>query len=59
MYLRKLDHKFELQQRKVLLFVNNCSAHEHVTNVKAIQLEFLPPNEMSILQPMDQSLIRN
>ncbi|XP_049519501.1 tigger transposable element-derived protein 4-like [Dermacentor silvarum] len=57
-YIRKLDRKYELQNRKVLMFVYNCGAHGHITSLKAIDLEFLPPNT-SVLQPMDQGVIKN
>lgn len=59
-WMRKLDKKFTQQNRKVLFFVDNCSAHDK--NIKAklqsIQLEFFPPNLTPILQPMDRGIIR-
>lgn len=58
-YVRKLDRKFARQSRKVIFFVDNCGAHGSVPNLEAIRLEFLPPNTTSVLQPMDQGVIRN
>ncbi|XP_049267704.1 tigger transposable element-derived protein 4-like [Rhipicephalus sanguineus] len=58
-YVRKLDRKLELQKRKVLLFVDNCTAHAPISSLKAIELEYLPPNTTSVLQPMDQGIIKN
>lgn len=58
-YIRKLDRKFARQNRKVIFFVDNCGAHGSVPNLEAIRLEFLPPNTTSVLQPMDQGMIRN
>ncbi|XP_049271361.1 tigger transposable element-derived protein 4-like [Rhipicephalus sanguineus] len=58
-YVRRLDRKFARQHRKVILFVDNCGAHGSVPNLEAIRLEFLPPNTSSVLQPMDQGVIRN
>lgn len=58
-YIRRLDRKFELEQRKVLLFVDNCAAHGHIDKLNAIEMEFLPPNTTSVLQPMDQGVIQN
>lgn len=58
-YIRKLDRKFARQNRKVIFFVDNCGAHGSVPNLEAIRLEFLPPNTTSVLQPMDQGVIRN
>ncbi|XP_037505778.1 tigger transposable element-derived protein 4-like [Rhipicephalus sanguineus] len=58
-YVRKLDRRFEQQNRRVLLFVDNCAVHGHIKDLKAVQIEFLPPNTTAILQPMDQGVIRN
>ena len=44
---------------KILLLVDNCTAHSHVSTLKNIQLEFLPPNTISLIQPMDQGIIKN
>ena len=45
--------------RKILLLVYNCTAHPHVSTLKNIQLEFLPPNTTPFIQPMDQGIIKN
>ena len=60
-WLHKIDRQFKLQNRKVLLFVDNCPAHpktlkHELTNVR---VEFFPPNLTSKLQPMDQGVIKN
>ncbi|XP_005100233.1 tigger transposable element-derived protein 4 [Aplysia californica] len=39
-WVQKLDRKFILQGRSVALIVDNCSAHPHLTDLKAIQLFF-------------------
>ena len=44
---------------KILLLVDNCTAHPHVSTLKNIQLEFLPPNTTPLIQPMDQGIIKN
>lgn len=41
------------------MFVDNSRAHETVENLKAIQLEFSPPNNTSVRQSMDQDIIQN
>ena len=41
------------------MLVDNCTAHPHVSTLKNIQLEFLPPNTNSLIQPMDQGIIKN
>lgn len=58
-YVRRLDKRFEAQKHKVLLFVDNCGALGLINNLKAIEIEFFPPNTTSVLQPMDQGIIKN
>ena len=53
-WLHELDHKFEMQRRKVVMIVNNCPAHPEVSGLKAINLQFLQPSTTSCTQPMDQ-----
>ena len=57
-WLRELDRKFDMQGRKIVLVVDNCPAHPDVSGLKAINLQFLPPNTTSCTQPMDQGVIR-
>ena len=47
------------ENRKILLIVDNCSAHPHVSTLENIQLEVLPPNTTPLIQPMDQGIIKN
>ena len=56
-WVKKLDRRFAAENRKVLLFVDNCSAHPQVTGLEAVKLQFFPPNTTSHLQPMDQGVI--
>ena len=58
-WLKKLDNKFHIQKRKIAMVLDNCSAHPHVTGLKAIKLFFLPPNTTSVTQPMDQGIINS
>ena len=37
----------------------NCPAHPSVSDLTNVQLVFLLPNTTSVLQPMDQSIIRS
>ena len=57
-WLHELDRKFEMQGRKVVMIVNNCPAYPEVSGLKAISLQFLPPNNISCTQLMDQGAIR-
>lgn len=60
-WLKKLDKIFAAQNRKILLFVDNCPAHPKnvEANLKNIKLKYFPPNLTSVLQPMDQGIIQN
>ena len=58
-WVRELDRKFEQQNRKVMLIIDNCPAHPAIGGLKAIQLCFLPPNTTAVTQPMDQGVIRS
>ena len=56
-WLRELDRKFAFEGRNVAFVIDNCPAHPHIDNLKAIKLYFLPPNTTSKTQPMDQGVI--
>ena len=58
-WVKELDRKFEKENRKIVLIVDNCPAQPIVDGLKAIELVFLPPNTTSKTQPMDQGVIRS
>ena len=43
----------------MVLIIDNCKAHPEIKGLTNIALEFLPPNTTSVLQPMDQGIIRS
>ena len=44
-WVKELDRKFEGQNRKVALIVDNCPAHPSIEEgLKAVEVIFLPPN---------------
>ncbi|XP_037791253.1 tigger transposable element-derived protein 4-like [Penaeus monodon] len=57
--VRKVDRKFRVDGRKIALIIDNCPAHPTLSNLTSVQLVFLSPNTTSILQPMDQGVIRS
>lgn len=58
-WLLELDKYFLRHNRKVLLIIDNCPAHPQLSHkLKAIKLEFFPPNMTSKLQPLDQGIIK-
>lgn len=57
-YVHWLDKIFRKQNRQILLFIDNCLAHPKLPNLTNITIHFLPPNTTSIVQPLDQGIIR-
>ena len=55
-WVSKDDTKFEGQNQKTLLIVDNCPAHLEIGGLKAIELSFLPP-DTNIYNPTDGSPI--
>ena len=45
--------------KKIVLFVDNYTAHLWLSYLRNIQLKFLPKNTTSLIQQMDQGVIRN
>jgi hypothetical protein len=58
-WLMCFNRKMELENRKIILFLDNASSHPDTLNLKNIKLIFLPPNTTSICQPLDQEIIKN
>ena len=58
-WVRKLDSSFRAQSRKVTLLIDNGPALHENKNLTNINLIFVPPNATSVLQPMDQGVIRS
>lgn len=56
-WLQQLDRHFTSKDRKIIMVVDNCSAHNCTVELKSIKVVFLPPNTTSALQPMDQGII--
>lgn len=54
-YLRQWDSKLD---RKIALLLDNCTAHPPQLILKNIDLIFLPANTTSIIQPLDQGIIK-
>ena len=43
-WIRKFDAKMSYQKRNVILFLDNCSAHPHLTDLQSVRLHILPAN---------------
>ena len=57
--VHKLDQTFRMEGRKIALLIDICPAHPSVSHLTNVQLVFLPPNTTSVLQPMNQGVIRS
>lgn len=58
-WLLNLDRKYRKQKRKIILFIDNCSAHNSIPSMENVRVIFFPPNMTSVVQPMDQGVIKN
>jgi len=58
-WLLQLNREMASQNRKILLFVDNCTAHNDIPSLDHIKVDFFPPNTTSKLQPLDQGIICN
>ena len=56
-WLNSLNNKMQIKCRRILILVDNCSAHPELklSNIKVV---FLPPNTTSRLQPLDAGIIQ-
>ncbi|KAL0277077.1 UNVERIFIED_CONTAM: hypothetical protein PYX00_004484 [Menopon gallinae] len=57
--LINLDEHFSRQKREILLFVDNCTAHNRVPRLESIKVVFFPANVTSEFQPMEQGVIHD
>ncbi|XP_045463820.1 tigger transposable element-derived protein 6-like [Harmonia axyridis] len=58
-WLKNFDRRMGMERRKILLFLDNASSHPKDIRLTNIQIIFLPPNCTSVVQPLDQGIIRN
>ncbi|XP_061890779.1 tigger transposable element-derived protein 4-like [Entelurus aequoreus] len=57
-WLQQLDRHMFLQQRKIVVIVDNRSAHPHVEGLRAVKLVILPPNSTSATRPVTREIVR-
>ncbi|XP_066146779.1 tigger transposable element-derived protein 6-like [Euwallacea fornicatus] len=58
-WLLDMDRRMRIQNRKILLFLDNAGSHPRDLNLENIKICFLPPNCTSVCQPLDQGIIKN
>ncbi|KRZ00495.1 Tigger transposable element-derived protein 6 [Trichinella zimbabwensis] len=56
--LSQWNRALEKKNRKILLLVDNCTAHYTNYPLSNISVHFFPPNTTSVVQPMDLGIIR-
>ena len=57
-WLTAFNGRMKMQNRHVLLFLDNATCHPHI-KFSNEQLAWFPPYTTSVSQPMDQGIIRN
>ncbi|UYV84826.1 TIGD6 [Cordylochernes scorpioides] len=57
-WLKKLDQIFKRRERKILLILDNCPAHQIPEGLQNIEIRFLPALTTSALQPCDMGIIK-
>ena len=58
-WLTDLNKTMIFNNRRILLLVDNFSGHVVENEFSNINLQFLPPNTTSVMQPCDQGIIKN
>ena len=56
-WLHLVNNKMKIQDRKILLLLDNCSAHPDL-DLSHVKLVYLPPRTTSHLQPLDAGIIQ-
>ena len=57
-YLKQWDRRLKLQNRKILLLIDNAPSHPIVQGLTQVRVEFLPKNTTSLIQPCDIGVIK-
>ncbi|XP_041372802.1 tigger transposable element-derived protein 6-like [Gigantopelta aegis] len=57
-WLEKLNRQMRRQGRNILLFIDNAPSHGCDLRESNVTVKFLPANTTSVLQPLDQGIIK-
>lgn len=58
-WLREIDSSMRKSSRNILLFLDNAPCHPIDVSLSHVKLVFFPPNTTSVVQPLDQGIIRS
>lgn len=58
-WLISVNSDMKKAERKILLFLDNCTVHNNPPQLDHVKLIFFPANTTSRLQPLDQGIIQN
>ena len=56
---KKVRSSVSQSREKIVPLIDNCSANSRVESLTDVNLIFLPPNATSVLQPIDQRVIKS
>ena len=59
LWLNEFNRRMKSQKRHVSLFLDNAPSHPHDVTMSNVKLVYLPPNTISLLQYLDQGIIKN
>lgn len=57
-WLLSLNRRMKMQNRNILLIIDNAASHKNTKQLSNVVVKFLPPNLTSECQPLDQGIIR-
>lgn len=57
-FLKHWDQELIQKKKTIALVLDKCTAHPALVELRNIQLIFLPPNTTSVIQPLDQGIIK-
>jgi hypothetical protein len=58
-WLQDLNQKMKFESRKILLLLDNTPVHPIDVQYSNIEFFYFPPNVTSLIQPLDQGIIKN
>ncbi|CAD7675366.1 unnamed protein product [Nyctereutes procyonoides] len=56
-WLMQVDARMKQAERRILLLIDNCSAHNMLPRLERIQVGYLPSNCTAVLQPLNLGII--